>query len=111
MALKIYKDPEDFGAAITISGEKSLNHFKLLVNRAMNCWDNAPPELKEFADILEYGKPLQDYYSMDQPMNTKPEPVKVLSESEVEALLPCEECGRPGFGHLFSCPKFGKTKK
>lgn len=90
---------------------ESKELFSQLVNRAMNCWDNAPPELKEFADILEYGKPLQDYYSMDQPMNTKPEPVEVISPASIEALLPCEECGRPGFGHLFSCPKFGKTKK
>lgn len=39
-----------------------LEAFKTLVNRGMNTWDEAPPELKEFADILIHGEVLQDYY-------------------------------------------------
>lgn len=40
--------------------------FKQLVNRAMNCWDRAPAELKEFADMVTEGKILQDYSSQEK---------------------------------------------
>jgi hypothetical protein len=40
-----------------------IPHFKTLVQRALNTWPDAPPELKEFADLLLEGKVLQDYHS------------------------------------------------
>ena len=43
--------------------ERHLEEFKLLVNKAMNCWPDASPAMKEFADTLLEGKPLQDYYT------------------------------------------------
>lgn len=42
---------------------KDLPQFRELVSRAMNTWADAPPELKEFADLLIEGKVLQDYKS------------------------------------------------
>ena len=36
-----------------------------LINRAMNTWDTAPPELKTFADQFIDGAPLQNYEAQD----------------------------------------------
>jgi len=47
---------------IRITQASTMDAFKTLVNRGLNTWDEAPPELKEFADILIHGKALQDYY-------------------------------------------------
>lgn len=40
---------------------ESLPNFTKLVNRALNCWPNAPAELKQLGDMLTEGKILQDY--------------------------------------------------
>lgn len=37
--------------------------FKQLIARGLNTFCDCNPALKEFGDILEYGKSLQDYYS------------------------------------------------
>lgn len=52
----------DLHAYIRISGPDSIEQFKQLVNRAMNTWDRAPAELKEFADMVTVGKILQPYH-------------------------------------------------
>lgn len=39
--------------------------FQELVQRATNLWPDAPPQIKEFADIITNGKILQDYYGQD----------------------------------------------
>lgn len=52
------------GSYITLSmGGAMLPAFKSLVQRAMNTWADAPPELKEFADLILDGKVQQDYHS------------------------------------------------
>lgn len=43
--------------------QSQIENFKTLVNRALNVWPDAPPELKEFGDLLLEGKILQDYRS------------------------------------------------
>ena len=54
--------------AITILvPEKDLAIFKELIRRATNTWDSAPPEIKEFADMLIHGEPLQDYFVHARP--------------------------------------------
>ncbi len=50
------------GVSIDIKPEL-LPAFLDLVQRAMNTWADAPPELKEFADLLLDGKVQQDYHS------------------------------------------------
>lgn len=50
-----------FEMRITLDGS-DMAAFKELVQRATNCWDNAPPEIKHFADMVIHGKPLQNYY-------------------------------------------------
>lgn len=42
----------------------SLPHFCKLVQKALNTWPDAHPELKELGDKLGWaGAPLQDYYA------------------------------------------------
>lgn len=36
--------------------------FKELIQRGANLWPDAPPAIKEFADVATTGSPLQDYY-------------------------------------------------
>lgn len=59
------------GSIIVIVSPSELEMFKELINRGMNCWDKAPPELKSFADRLMVGKELQDYHNISVP---KPRP-------------------------------------
>jgi hypothetical protein len=57
--------PEDGSFIQIILTDDSKEHFTTAMNRALNCWPDAPPELKELADMLNHGKILQDYYSQD----------------------------------------------
>lgn len=43
-----------------------IPHFLTILQRALNCWDAAPPEWKHLADMIQHGKPLQDYYRDSQ---------------------------------------------
>lgn len=36
--------------------------FKDMIQRAVNLWPDAPPEIKHFADVITNGKPMQDYF-------------------------------------------------
>lgn len=85
---------------ITVDGE-SISQFKELVNRALNCWDDAPKDLKELGDMLSHGKILQQY--SDSPSQSK---IKFLDPAPIENLdLPkCELCGQLGEGHMYNCP-------
>ena len=49
--------------------EESLPLFKQMVDRAMNCWDSAPKDLKDMADMLTHGYITQDHTYT--PINTK----------------------------------------
>ena len=37
-------------------------HFQELIQRGANLWPDAPPEIKEFADLVTNGTVMQDYY-------------------------------------------------
>lgn len=39
----------------------SILHFRTLLNRALNCYPQAPAEWKELSDMLEHGRILQNY--------------------------------------------------
>lgn len=41
--------------------EESIRNFLTLVDRALNCWDNAPQELKELGDKLTHDRVTQDH--------------------------------------------------
>lgn len=48
--------------------EDSLPNFCALVDKALNCWDDAPAELKELGDMLTHGKVTQDHVKL--PINS-----------------------------------------
>jgi hypothetical protein len=50
------------GLHISITSE-SIPDFKAMVDRALNCWDRAPPDLKQLGDLLTHGRVTQDYNS------------------------------------------------
>ena len=52
------------GVRIFIMGD-SIPHFRELVQRGSNLWPDAPPEIKELADLITIGKIQQDYRSQD----------------------------------------------
>lgn len=41
---------------ISVTTPNSLANFNALVNRALNCWDDAPQELKDLGDMLTHGR-------------------------------------------------------
>jgi hypothetical protein len=49
--------------------EESIKIFQALVQRALNCWDSAPKELKDLGDMLTHGYITQDHTYT--PINTK----------------------------------------
>lgn len=51
--------------------EESIDQFKQLVDRALNCWNSAPADLKSLGDLLTHGYVTQKYEEMNQPINTK----------------------------------------
>lgn len=70
-----YKILEDESILLRIPKEKQPE-FTVILNRALNCWPECPPEWKHLADILQHGAPLQDYYSQPAPRkkSTKGQP-------------------------------------
>lgn len=53
---RVSRNPENEidGIHISITAD-SIQNFNTLVNRALNCWDSAPAELKELGDMLTHG--------------------------------------------------------
>lgn len=58
--IHVSRDPESSNLAITITDE-SIDNFKILIDRALNCWPDAPGELKDLGDILTHGRVTQDH--------------------------------------------------
>ena len=48
---------------VRITEKEDIEKFKELVQRATNLWPDAPPAIKEFADVVTSGNSLQDYYA------------------------------------------------
>jgi hypothetical protein len=49
---------QEFKLSIT---QESIPQFKELVNRALNCWDRAPKDLKDLGDMLTHGRITQNH--------------------------------------------------
>lgn len=60
------------GRVLTISfvGEDSIKAAEAMLDRALNCWDEGPNELKALGDCVKFGEPLQAYGGVVQ-MNGK----------------------------------------
>lgn len=63
MAIHLNKNSSSVN--ITITDKQSWLDFKVLVQRGSNLWPDAPPKIKEFADLVTNGEVLQDYRSQD----------------------------------------------
>lgn len=60
--VQVHRNPENEIAEFKISiTEGSISNFKTMVNRALNCWDRAPKELKDLGDMLTHGRITQDH--------------------------------------------------
>lgn len=57
---------------ITLSAE-SINTFRTILDRALNCWPHCPNEWKELSDMLNHGRVLQNYQAV-HPELLPPEP-------------------------------------
>jgi hypothetical protein len=47
---------------VQIDAAEDWKLFQELVQRGANLWPDAPPHIKEFADLVTNGKVMQDYY-------------------------------------------------
>lgn len=61
---RIAVSTDSYGAMIFVPKEL-LPAFKELIFRGANLWPDAKPEIKDFADVLMHGRPLQDYAGQD----------------------------------------------
>lgn len=91
---------------IYLTGYESIAAFKMMVRRALNVWPDAPPEIKEFGDLILEGKVLQDYVSQAQPMKKYQESGLPVLTGE---LYQCRRCEGWGYAHFGGCPRLGKT--
>jgi len=41
--------------------EKEVKQFQQVLNRALNCWPEAPADWKSLSDLLDHGRILQPY--------------------------------------------------
>jgi len=61
MAISVIKNADD--DLIIWSTKQHLEAIKQMVHRAVNTWPDAPPEIKELADLVTVGHVQQDYKS------------------------------------------------
>lgn len=59
--IRTYKLFESNITTIDIHAD-SMEAFKEMVQRATQCWPDAPAEIKHFADEITNGAPMQDYF-------------------------------------------------
>jgi hypothetical protein len=67
-------------SAVVLVDEESVPAFREMVQRATNLWPDAPPEIKEFADMVTVGHVQQKY-----------EVQKQLSPRETEGVFDLED--------------------
>ena len=65
MGIKLVSIVEDGvgtqGKAIYIDNAEDYKNFQELIQRGANHWVDAPPSIKELADLVTSGKVMQDY--------------------------------------------------
>ena len=60
--VRVSRNPENEIAELHISvTADSIPNFTQLADRALNCWDSAPAELKELGGMLTHGYITQKY--------------------------------------------------
>lgn len=59
---QVHRTPEGEIGELKISvTSESLPDFISLINRALNCWDNAPKDLKDLGDLITHDRVTQDH--------------------------------------------------
>jgi hypothetical protein len=98
-------DPNNPIEELKISVTKeSLGPFIQMIDRALNCWDNAPKELKDFGDMVTHGFITQDHELKTFTRQSNSQIVKTGVHLEGTSLPICEYCGGRGEGHYYTCP-------
>lgn len=92
--------------SLHLNSKEAVESFQKLLNKALNTWEDSPPEWKELSDRLEYGQVLQDY-TKHVNSGTKAAVEKPLP-SLGDPLPICQFCGQRGYGHMFNCPVLAK---
>ena len=105
-ATPFFKDGILDQVTIHLNSPESIQSFiQEIMNHALNCNEDAPPEWKELADRIEHGKVLQDYYKQKKVRTKVVESQKVIL---TDPLPICSHCGQAGYGHMFNCPAIQK---
>lgn len=71
-----------------------VKSFKLLIHRALNTNADCHPAFKEFGDLLEHGKVLQDYYSQRSDIKSGRSVQEILLDGTSFEILPLPELDR-----------------
>ena len=70
--VRVTRSEEGIAVGYTINIElQSVELFKLLIHRGLNCWEDAPAELKDLGDMFTHGRITQNHTK--QRINSKPE--------------------------------------
>lgn len=104
MSDSIYLVENLHGLDITIPKDL-VPQFKQLVSKALNAWPDCHPALKEFGDMLEHGKVLQNYYSQRTDIKKPkehPDAPKVTQTTQGDLPI-CPHCGGKGAHHMHNC--------
>lgn len=64
--------------------------FKKLIWRGLNTYTDCHPALKEFGDVLEHGRVLQDYYSQRSDIKSGRSVQEILLDGTAFEILPLE---------------------
>lgn len=69
--------------------EDSLEQFQQLIHRGLNCWEDAPADLKEFGDMLTHGRITQNH--VKQRINSgdevNPELMNFIERGRIKAYI------------------------
>lgn len=100
--VQVHRDNNETIQEIKLSiTQDSLPNFIALINRALNCWDEAPKELKDLGDMITHGRITQDhtYHSLKTKSSsdyyTPAESQKLMEIAEEVGVLRFQEllCG------------------
>lgn len=82
-------DKRSFEIHIVIPNDL-FTSFKTLISRALNTNADCHPAFKEFGDLLEHGRVLQDYYSQRSDIKHGRSVQEILLDGTAFEILPLE---------------------
>jgi hypothetical protein len=94
--------PNYYNIAIPVA---NYGAFQELIQRGANLWPDAPPAIKEFADLVTSGRVMQDYRKQDTSKKILPS-IKNSYRHNLATNV-CADCGYPSGAHYLPgllCP-------